>query len=87
LSLLNYLASPLPSPVSSPARIPVNRSPCCQALYDFEAENPNELAFSEGDIIQLTQKLDENWFQGSINGKSGIFPISYVQVLVPIGQQ
>ncbi|XP_015782585.1 endophilin-A isoform X1 [Tetranychus urticae] len=80
-------ASPLPSPVRSPARSPVNRGPCCQALYDFDAENPRELEFKEGDIIQLNQKLDDNWFEGTINGKTGIFPISYVQVLVPIGQQ
>ena len=32
-----------------------------QALYDFEAENGNELGFKEGDIILLKQKLDENW--------------------------
>ncbi|XP_015782586.1 endophilin-A isoform X2 [Tetranychus urticae] len=83
----NNHTSPLPSPVRSPARSPVNRGPCCQALYDFDAENPRELEFKEGDIIQLNQKLDDNWFEGTINGKTGIFPISYVQVLVPIGQQ
>lgn len=32
-----------------------------QALYDFDAESGNELAFKEGDIILLKQKLDENW--------------------------
>jgi endophilin-A len=78
-------ASPLPSPVRSPARSPEQRGPCVQALYDFEPENDNELSFKEGDIIQLNSQIDDNWFEGTINGRNGLFPVSYVQVLVPIG--
>lgn len=70
--------------VRSPARTPVRQQPCCQALYDFEAENPGEIGFREGDIINLTQRVDENWFEGAIDGKKGYFPVSYVQVLVNI---
>ncbi|XP_074602757.1 SH3 domain containing GRB2 like, endophilin-A isoform X2 [Brevipalpus obovatus] len=71
----------------SNARTPQSRGPCCLALYDFDPENPRELEFKEGDIIELKQKLDDNWFEGTVRGKTGIFPITYVQVLVPIGGQ
>ncbi|KOX77118.1 Endophilin-A, partial [Melipona quadrifasciata] len=77
-------ASPLPSPSKSPARTPMTRQPCCTALYDFEAENPGELSFKENDTITLTKKIDDNWYEGSLNGRTGYFPVTYVQVVVPL---
>ncbi|XP_069078668.1 endophilin-A3 [Pleurodeles waltl] len=56
--------------------------PCCRALYDFEPENEGELRFKEGDIITLTNQLDDNWFEGMLNYESGFFPVNHVEVLV-----
>ncbi|XP_014212088.1 endophilin-A-like [Copidosoma floridanum] len=78
--------SPLPSPCKSPARTPIQsqQQPYCRALYDFEPENSGELAFKENDSIVLHQKIDDNWFEGSVNGRTGYFPMSYVQVVIPL---
>ena len=35
-------------------------------------------------LFRLKKKLDENWFEGEIGGKVGMFPTDYVEVVVPL---
>ena len=49
-----------------------------------EAESAGELGFKEGDLITLKSKVDENWYDGMIHGKSGYFPVNYVTIVTPL---
>ncbi|KAI4886987.1 hypothetical protein NFI96_023483 [Prochilodus magdalenae] len=48
------------------------------ALYSYEATTPEDLEFSEGDVITILSNVNEEWLEGECNGKIGIFPSSFV---------
>lgn len=50
-----------------------------EALYNFSARNNKELSFPEGAIINVIKDVDDDWYEGTFEGKSGLFPKSYVQ--------
>ncbi|KAK2712359.1 E3 ubiquitin-protein ligase SH3RF1-like isoform X2 [Artemia franciscana] len=59
-------------------------TPCAKALYNFDAQEPGDLSFKKGDVIQLRRQIDPNWYLGELRGQQGFFPATYVQVLVPL---
>lgn len=73
-------------PTSNNDSAPPLDQPCCRAIYSFQTDTQGELGFNEGDIIILTSQIDENWYEGMIRGESGLFPMNYVKVLVPLPQ-
>ena len=55
-----------------------------KAEHSYEAKYPNELSFVEGDIITILSKHVsgiDSWWEGEANGKIGIFPSSFVELL------
>ncbi|XP_051879992.1 intersectin-2b isoform X2 [Pristis pectinata] len=56
----------------------------CQviAIYDYTAVNEDELSFSKGQLINVINKDDPDWWQGELNGMNGLFPSNYVKTTV-----
>ncbi|KAJ1720533.1 HOG (high osmolarity glycerol) pathway protein [Coemansia erecta] len=52
-----------------------------RALYDFEAENPTELAFAENDILHITYKQCDGWLVGFKDNQVGLIPENYVELI------
>ncbi|POI26876.1 hypothetical protein CIB84_009373, partial [Bambusicola thoracicus] len=48
------------------------------ALYSYSSSEPGDLTFTEGEEILVTQKEGE-WWTGSIDDRTGIFPSNYVR--------
>ncbi|CAD5229132.1 unnamed protein product [Bursaphelenchus okinawaensis] len=51
-----------------------------KAMYDFEAAEDNELSFKVGDLINVYDESDSNWWRGQLitGNKAGLFPASFV---------
>lgn len=54
-------------------------------LYDYVAQESNELNLKKGDIITKIKAMDGGWWEGTSNrdGKRGYFPDNYVKVIHP----
>ncbi|EAL41715.3 AGAP007717-PA, partial [Anopheles gambiae str. PEST] len=55
-----------------------------RAKFNFTAQTAVELSLLKGELVTLTRRVDDNWFEGKIGSKKGIFPVSYVEILTDI---
>lgn len=57
-------------------------SSVCQviAMYDYKAANGDEMTFQKGQLINVLNKDDSDWWKGEINGVTGLFPTNYVKM-------
>lgn len=50
-------------------------------LLTFVSKEPNDLAMSVGDTIDIIEETNQDWWTGRNGGKQGLFPSNYVQKL------
>ncbi|KAM7008708.1 SH3 domain-containing protein 19 [Tautogolabrus adspersus] len=69
-----------PKPPTRPPSTKIS-GPRCVARFDFEGDQSDELSFSEGDVIQLMEIVEEEWARGKKGTSTGIFPLSFVEII------
>ena len=55
----------------------------CEVLYNFTKENDDEIELKVGQIIEIISKEQEDpgWWKGIVDGRVGIFPENFVQII------
>uniref|UniRef100_A0A8C2FT45 ArfGAP with SH3 domain, ankyrin repeat and PH domain 2a n=1 Tax=Cyprinus carpio TaxID=7962 RepID=A0A8C2FT45_CYPCA len=56
-----------------------------KAMYNCVADNPDELTFSEGEVIVVDGEEDQEWWLGHIEGepnRRGAFPVTFVHFIM-----
>ncbi|KAG9476586.1 hypothetical protein GDO78_003235 [Eleutherodactylus coqui] len=52
-----------------------------RAMYDYSAQDDDEVSFRDGDYIVNVQPIDEGWMYGTVQrtGKTGMLPANYIE--------
>ncbi|XP_050562511.1 uncharacterized protein LOC118268087 isoform X4 [Spodoptera frugiperda] len=51
-----------------------------KALYTFNGQTARELSFRKGELIHVRRQIDNNWYEGELHGRIGLFPYNYVEI-------
>ncbi|KFV16784.1 LIM zinc-binding domain-containing Nebulette, partial [Antrostomus carolinensis] len=52
-----------------------------RAMYDYSAQDEDEVSFRDGDYIINVQPIDDGWMYGTVQrtGKTGMLPANYIE--------
>ncbi|KYO46332.1 SH3 domain-containing protein 19 isoform C [Alligator mississippiensis] len=62
-------------------------TPHAIVLHDFPAEHADDLDLHSGDSIFLLERVDKEWYRGKCGNRTGIFPASFVKVIVDVPEE
>uniref|UniRef100_A0A8C5LXG9 SH3 domain containing kinase binding protein 1 n=1 Tax=Leptobrachium leishanense TaxID=445787 RepID=A0A8C5LXG9_9ANUR len=51
----------------------------CQVAFSYMPQNEDELELKVGEIIEVLGEVEEGWWEGILNGKSGMFPSNFIK--------
>ncbi|KAL0882303.1 hypothetical protein ABMA27_000821 [Loxostege sticticalis] len=72
----------VPDEEDLPGWVPKNYIEKVVAIYDYYADKEDELSFQESAVIYVLKKNDDGWWEGVMDGVTGLFPGNYVEPCV-----
>ncbi|KDQ14338.1 hypothetical protein BOTBODRAFT_32805 [Botryobasidium botryosum FD-172 SS1] len=77
---------PPPAPKQTlPPPSPAPQHPQAKALWDFAGNDSGDLPFKQGDVIDIIDESNPDWWTGRLNGREGMFPSNHVEkVATPV---
>uniref|UniRef100_A0A8C5DIT3 Osteoclast-stimulating factor 1 n=1 Tax=Gouania willdenowi TaxID=441366 RepID=A0A8C5DIT3_GOUWI len=79
MSTIGLPTGAFPPPPPAASKKPKRRQ--CKVLFDYQPANEDELELKVGDTIDIIEEVEEGWWSGSMNGRSGLFPSNFVKEL------
>ncbi|XP_024915542.1 arf-GAP with SH3 domain, ANK repeat and PH domain-containing protein 2-like, partial [Cynoglossus semilaevis] len=80
----NSIGQSLPPAPMPRKAFPKQRPKRVKAIYNCVADNPDELTFTEGEVIVVDGEEDQEWWVGHIEGdpvRRGAFPVTFVHFI------
>ncbi|KAM8823836.1 SH3 domain-containing kinase-binding protein 1 isoform 3-T3 [Spinachia spinachia] len=53
----------------------------CKAAFSYAPQHEDELELKIGDVIEIISEVEEGWWEGFVNGKTGMFPSNFTKVI------
>ncbi|KAJ4472039.1 SH3-domain-containing protein [Lentinula aciculospora] len=69
-----------PEPEPEPEEEP-EEGEWAEVLYDYDSQDPADLRIRANQRILVTERTSDDWWKGEVDGKSGLFPATYVKLL------
>lgn len=54
----------------------------CKASFSYIPQNEDELELKIGDVIDILGEVEEGWWEGFLNGKTGMFPSNFTKEIL-----
>ncbi|KAG8935235.1 hypothetical protein FRC02_008370 [Tulasnella sp. 418] len=74
-------APPVAKREPTPEPEPEPEGEWAEALYDYRSDDKGDLQFSATERVLVIERTSDDWWTGQLDGKTGLFPASYVKVL------
>lgn len=65
--------------LTSESNQPARSQQKARVKYNFSPKTEMELGLNAGEIVTIVRQIDQNWYEGKVDGRRGIFPVSYVE--------